>query len=94
MKNLFILLILCAPVLAFAGMDEVVGQIESYIGSLERASGVLALGFELIFRLIPSEKPLSFAHLFAKILRSTCLVAEKLANLLDKVLPQNVKTPE
>ena len=95
MKNLLTLaLVLCAPVLAFAGYEDVFNDIESKLGSIEAASGGLALILEFVLRLVPSEKPLSFAHLGVKFLRGVCRVAEKTADLLDKLLPQNVKSEE
>jgi hypothetical protein len=91
MKKLSVLLVLIAPALAFAGFDEAVLKVEESIGSMSAASGVIALGLELMFRLIPSEKPLSIAHLAVKVLKAVCKVTEQLATLLDKVLPQNLK---
>jgi hypothetical protein len=92
MRNL-ILLAVCfiVPFSAFAGIDETVMKIEDAMGSLEAASGAMALIIEFVLRLIPSEKPLSFAHLGVKALRAVCKVSERIADFLDRVLPQNVK---
>lgn len=45
---------------------------------------VAAILIESLFRLIPSEKPLSILHLVASVMKGA-------GDFLDKVLPQNLK---
>ena len=52
---------------------------------------VLATALELGFRMVKSEKPLSIAYAIAKGAHGLAAVAEKFADLLDKVLPQKLK---
>lgn len=93
MKHLLCVLAL-VPFAAFAGFEESIGKIESVMGTMEAASGALALVMEFVFRLLPTKKPLSFAHLGVKFLRMVCRLFEKTADLLDKILPQNVQEDE
>jgi len=50
-----------------------------------------AILIELVFRLVKSKKPLSIAHGVAAGARKVSDLCSKLADLLDKVLPQKLK---
>lgn len=47
---------------------------------------------DLVLRLLKTEKPLSLALVLAKGLRLVAAICEKIAVLLDKILPQRVKS--
>ena len=47
---------------------------------------------DLVLRVLKTEKPLSLALVAAKSLRLLAAICEKIASLLDKVLPQRVKS--
>lgn len=78
---------------------EVLNKIIEVIPGGEHALiGALVLAFEFVFRLMPSKKPLSVMHAVAGVLHGVAVVAglvqlavKKLADLLDKVLPQNLQ---
>lgn len=53
-----------------------------------------ALGLEFVFRLSPTQKPLSIAHVVGAVVRKSGEILVKLADLLDKLLPQKLKSPE
>ena len=66
-------------------------QISALIHSASGQAGLIAIVLEAILRLVKSEKPLSIAHLIAEGLHKIADISAGLANLLDKVLPQNLK---
>jgi|GEM_PF-4383217 len=66
-------------------------QINSIIHSASGQAGIIAIVLEAGLRLIKSEKPLSIAHLISATLAKIADICAGLANLLDKVLPQNLK---
>ena len=66
-------------------------QINSLIHSASGQSAIIAIVLESALRLIKSEKPLSIAHLIAESLHKIADICAGLANLLDKILPQNLK---
>lgn len=61
------------------------------IHSASGQAGIIAVVLEAALRLIPSEKPLSIGHVIAAALHKVADISAGLANLLDKVLPQNIK---
>lgn len=70
--------------------------LDQLLGWLATASGLsssLAVLLEVVFRFIPSEKPLSIAHLVSALVRKVSDVLEGLANLLDDILPQKLASP-
>lgn len=72
-------------------MEELLAKALELLSSVEGASVSIALVLEFLFRVIPSEKPLSILHLVAKGCRGVALVLGKVADVLDKVLPQKLK---
>jgi hypothetical protein len=42
-----------------------------------------------VLRLLPTKKPLSIAHVVAAVVKGLAKILNKLAEILDKVLPQN-----
>lgn len=74
---------------------EVLDQVLAYLGSINPVLlGSVAVFLEFALRLFPSQKPLSIAQLIAKAARGLGLVFTKVADILDKVLPQNVAPKE
>lgn len=70
---------------------EILEQILKALAGAEAQAMIIAVVLEFIFRLIPTKKPLSIAHVIAKGAKVIGEVLVKIANLLDKVLPQAVK---
>lgn len=70
-------------------LDKILEFLNSGIGQ----AGVIAMVLEFAFRLIKTPVPLSIAHLVAKTLKKVAEIAGKLAEFLDKVLPQKVEAP-
>lgn len=68
-------------------MDQVLAILDSAIGH----SAVIAVVVEFILRMIPTAKPMGVLHLVATFVHGAAMVLAKFAELLDKVLPQNVK---
>lgn len=74
---------------------EVLDQVLAWLGAVNPVLlGSIAVALEFILRVIPSQKPLSIAHLVAKGARSLGLVFTKVADILDKVLPQVITKPK
>ncbi|NDD53349.1 hypothetical protein EBZ39_05665 [bacterium] len=63
----------------------------SLVNSASAQAGMLAFLVEAVLRLVKTERPLSIAHLIAGGLHKIADICAGLANLLDKVLPQNLK---
>lgn len=59
------------------------------IDSTVAATGAVIV--EFVLRLLPSQKPLSIAHVVAGALQSIGVGLKKVGDLLDKVLPQTIK---
>lgn len=51
----------------------------------------VAVGLEFAFRMVKTEKPLSIAYLIADSFKKVGEICSKIAQLLDKVLPQRIK---
>jgi len=69
-------------------MEEVIVKIMEILASAEAMSVTVAIILEFILRMIPSQKPLSILHVAAKVIRSVSVITEKVADLLDRWLPQ------
>lgn len=54
----------------------------------------LVIVCEFLFRLIPTQKPLSILHIASSVLKVCGSILTKVGELADKVLPQNVKPPQ
>lgn len=70
-------------------LDQIVSWLD-FVMTWEGLVGI-AIVVDLVLRLIKSEKPLSILWLIRNILEQVSVIFGKLAILLDKVLPQNVK---
>lgn len=85
-------LFLLLPLVALA--QDVADKIDSVATKIP-SEGVLIVGaaaiLEVILRAIKSEKPLSIMHLVARVIRALSTLFDKIADLMDKVLPQRLK---
>lgn len=66
----------------------------AFLMSAEGAAMTVALVLEFVFRMIPSEKPLSVLHLAAGIMKKAGAILSKAGDLLDKILPQKIAAPK
>lgn len=72
-------------------MEELFVKVLDAVSSVEGSAVTIALIFEFIFRLFPSQKPLSFLYILANILKKAGEIFIKIGVLLDKILPQKLK---
>ncbi len=70
---------------------DLISKIMEFLVSAEGASATIAIVLEFAFRLIPTKKPLSVLHLVGKIAKGAGAALVKVGDILDKVLPQDVK---
>ena len=66
-------------------------SILALITSAACMSATLAVVLEFVLRLIPSEKPMSIAHLVGAFIKKLGEVCVAVGGLLDRVLPQKLK---
>ena len=74
-------------------VPAVPGFLDTILGWLASAMGVsatIAVVLELLFRLVPTKAPLSWAHLIGAVAKKVGAIMVALGDLLDKVLPQNL----
>lgn len=70
---------------------ELLDSLLKLMDSAEAKTLLIAGVVDFIFRLIKTPKPLSILHVVANVLHKVGSFAEKLASLMDKVLPQRVE---
>lgn len=99
-----LMLTVISMAMAFAEADgqpvpgaDVLDSIIKALASAEGASLTIALVLEFIFRVVPSNKPLSILHMVAGFLMiadvllvKASQIVKSAAKILDKVLPQNI----
>lgn len=73
---------------------EMLDKILAFIMSANGAAATVAVVLEFALRMLPSEKPLSIAHLIALGLKKCGAVMTAAADLMDRVLPQKVLPPK
>lgn len=74
---------------------ELLQKILSGIPSLDSPIvATLVIVCEFLFRLVPTQKPLSILHIGASVLKVCGAILVKAGDLADKILPQNVKPPQ
>lgn len=71
-------------------MESIIKVLEGLLNPATLA--VIAVVVEFSLRLIKSEKPLSILHLIAAGLHQVSKIAELVAQLLDRVLPQRLSS--
>jgi hypothetical protein len=72
-------------------MEALFSKALEFLSSVEGSALSISLVLELVFRLIPSKKPLSVLYVVASGLKKSGELFIKLGHLLDKVLPQKIK---
>lgn len=72
-------------------MEELFEKIMSFLSSAEGASATIAIVLDFVWRLVPSEKPKSVLHMISYVAKKLSEVLAKVAEFLDKVLPQKLK---
>lgn len=70
---------------------EFLDKILAFIASAQGASVTIAIVLEFAFRMIKTEKPLSVLHVASSFIKKSAEILGKVADLLDKVLPQKLK---
>lgn len=71
---------------------EILDQILALLGSLgPEVLATVAIVLEFALRLVPSDKPKSILHLIGAVARKVGEALVKIADILDKVLPQKLK---
>lgn len=66
-------------------------QVQAFVNSMMGQTLIIGAILDAVFRMMKTEKPLSIAHLAAKVIRQAADIAMGMANFLDKVLPQKLK---
>jgi hypothetical protein len=72
-------------------MLEIIEKSLTIMKSIEGSALTIAIVLEMLFRFIPSEKPLSVIRLVASAMKGVGTLLVKLAEFSDKVLPQKLK---
>lgn len=72
-------------------MDTAFAAILSFLEKSQGQAAIIAMVLEFSLRLIPSEKPLSILYIVAKVAKISGDILSKFGELLDKILPQNLK---
>jgi len=72
-------------------MEAIFEKIMEFLSSAEGASATIAIVLDFVWRLVPSEKPKSVLHMISFVAKKLSEVLAKVAEFLDKVLPQKLK---
>lgn len=72
-------------------MEELFEKVLAFLSSAEGASATIAIVLDFVWRLVPSEKPKSVLHMISYVAKKLSEVLAKVAEFLDKVLPQKLK---
>lgn len=72
-------------------MDALFEQVMKFLSSVEGASLTVAVVIEFVFRVVPSQKPLSILYVVASGAKKLGEALIKVGQILDKVLPQKLK---
>lgn len=72
-------------------MEELFEKALEFLSKMDSAAMTLAIVLEFVFRLVPSEKPKSILLYVAKGAEMSGKFLVKLAELLNKVIPQKLK---
>lgn len=70
---------------------EFLNSVMEFLVGHEGMVATLAVVVEFVLRLVPSEKPKSIVYLVAGAIKSVGAILSKIGEMLDKILPQNVK---
>lgn len=72
-------------------MNELITKALELLSSAEGASVTIAIVLEVVFRMLPSEKPIGVILMVSGIIKGVGNVLIKLSSLVDKVIPQKIK---
>lgn len=72
-------------------MEAIIAKALELLTSAEGASVTIAIVLEVVFRLFPSEKPKGVILMISAIIKGIGEVLVKFSNLINKVIPQNLK---
>ena len=72
-------------------MEELFEKVLAFLSSAEGASATIAIVLDFVWRLVPSDKPKSVLHMISYVAKKLSEVLAKVAEFLDKVLPQKIK---
>lgn len=72
-------------------MEAFFESVMKFLSSVEGASLTVAVVVEFVFRVIPSQKPLSILYIVADVVKKAGEALIKIGKILDKVLPQKLK---
>lgn len=72
-------------------MEELFSKLMDYLSQAEVAYPTIAIVAEVVFRLIPSEKPRGVLIVVAKCAELSGKFLVKFSELLNKVIPQKLK---
>lgn len=72
-------------------METIISKALELLTSAEGASVTIAIVLEVVFRLFPSEKPKGVILMISAIIKGIGEVLVKFSNLINKVIPQNLK---
>lgn len=67
---------------------QILDQIAAILNSVWGSAATIAVVLEFIFRMIPTQKPLSILHVIGAVAKKLGEILIQLGDLLDKVLPQ------
>lgn len=73
---------------------ELIDKIMALLSSVEASAAVIAVVVEFVLRLVKTEKPKSLLYAAAAIVRGLGVVLTKLAEVMDKILPQKLAEPK
>jgi len=90
MKTL-LLLTLLIPTQALAELPGWTDKVSEYLDPTAAVTGIIVIVFEMIFRLLKTDKPRSFLRLFSAWTGKLAGWLLSLASLLDKIVPDRTK---
>lgn len=90
-KLLMALMLTCLPTLGLAA--DLADKIDGVGALIPSPTSPVVLGLtlllEVVLRALPTQKPWSILHLVGRVIRSSGALLVKVADLVDKVVPQN-----
>jgi hypothetical protein len=70
---------------------EFLEKIMGFLNSIEGVAMTIAIVAEFILHLFKTEKPVGIVHGIVKMLNMVAALLQKIAVILDKIIPQNTK---
>jgi hypothetical protein len=72
-------------------MLDIIEKVHSFLFTIEGSMATIGIVMEILFRFIPSEKPMGILILVASSLKGVGEILVKTSVILDKVIPQKIK---